>query len=666
MILFTNSITSTTRKTNNISIFSSSSTSLSWDQIAKNSAFHSDNIEIDAVENESNNAYISVTATDNAGNTNTTTKELKIDVTKPKINISFDNNHAMNGTYYSQNRVAKVEIEELNFDPNEVYFKIYKDGVEDSTFIPDKTSWKNTDGSNIYTTFITFSEDGDYSFEVQCTDLAGNESDKEVTDAFTIDKTKPIVEVTYDNNNAWKENYYNQARTATISITEHNFDAKDFSIAGTPQVSVSGWTHDGDLHKANIHFENEEHYTYSIDFTDMAGNNMGEFQQEEFYIDMSEPVIEISGVKDYSANAGDVIPFISVFDDNYDGESMQISLFNSKGKEIEIKQNVAGYQGGFGYTLSDVNKQPDEIYTLSVKAFDMAGNSSELIYHFSLNRNGSTYDLSQISALVDKAYIRYSELEDLQIREMNVNSIEKFDLYVTRNGESITSERRDKRPNTMDASVFCYTTDINGNDDIGYEYNYTLYKESFRQEGIYNIMFYSKDKAGNEVNSTLEQKDAKLTFVVDNTAPTVVIEGVEPGEFYIEDTKEVNVYVSDNFKLQEASFHVVDEDGNVIQTYNYVELAEEEGDIVTLTLSSNNKKQSIQYYAIDAAGNSVATIPEDDVATSFMITTDAWLRYIHSKKSVAATVVGGIAAIMGGAGIFFFRRRKTALAKANK
>ena len=85
-----------------------------------------------------------------------------------------------------------------------------------------------------------------------------------------------------------------------------------------------------------------------------------------------------------------------------------------------------------------------------------------------------------------------------------------------------------------------------------------------------------------------------------------------------------------------------------------------------MCIKINNKKQSIQYYAIDAAGNSVATIPEDDVATSFMITTDAWLRYIHSKKSVAATVVGGIAAIMGGAGIFFFRRRKTALAKANK
>ena len=40
-------------------------------------------------------------------------------------------------------------------------------------------------------------------------------------------------------------------------------------------------------------------------------------------------------------------------------------------------------------------------------------------------------------------------------------------------------------------------------------------------------MFYSRDAAGNEVNNTLTEKKAELTFIIDNTAPTVVVEGVE-------------------------------------------------------------------------------------------------------------------------------------------
>ena len=171
-------------------------------------------------------------------------------------------------------------------------------------------------------------------------------------------------------------------------------------------------------------------------------------------------------------------------------------------------------------------------------------------------------------------------------------------------------------------------------------------------------MFYSRDKAGNEVNNTLTDKRAEITFVVDNSAPMVVVEGVEPGELYTEETKDVNVYVSDNFKLQKAYFELVDEDGNALQTYNYMELAEEEGDIVTITLPSSNKKMSIQYYALDVAGNDITTMPDEAVATSFMITTNAWIRYINNKKAVAGTVCVAVLIVVALAAGVFFRRRK--------
>lgn len=642
----------------NITVFESQSASLTWNNIAKNHGFETDNIIIDAAKNESNHAYIQVTATDYAGNTSTITKELQIDVTNPQIEISFEQSNALKETYYNSNRVARIEVKELNFDPSQVSFVIYKDGKEDPTLIPAAGSWNTSDG-NRHSTYITFSEDGDYSFEVQCTDLAGNKSQKAVSETFTIDKTKPVVEVAYDNNNAWKANYYSQARTATITVVEHNFDARDFEASVAPQAVLGSWTHNEDVHRVTIHFDQEEHYSYRVNYTDLAGNTMDAFTEEEFYIDMNSPVIQISGVEDHSANAGDVIPVVTVSDKNYDIEGVQMSLQNSKGQQIAVMYSVTMLDSGYSYILTNVNEQPDEIYTLTVIATDMAGNESELTYHFSLNRNGSVYDLSQMSALVEKAYMRYIDVEDLHIYEMNVNTIEEFNIIVTRNGQVITSMETDARPYDGAQDAIYYTTNVEGSDAIGYEYEYTIYRESFWQEGIYNIMFYSRDKAGNEVNNTLTEKEAEITFVVDNTVPNVVVEGVESGELYTEETKDINVYVSDNFKLQEAYFKLVDEDRNVIQTYNYMELAEEEGEIVTITLPSSNKKMSIQYYALDVAGNDIATMQDEAVATSFMITTNAWIRYINNQKAVAGTICVAVVVVVAvGAGVFFRRRRK--------
>ena len=169
----------------NVSMYSNEASVLSLDQIRSSQKYSDDKLIINAVQNESNHAYIAVTATDHAGNTVTTTKELKIDVTKPEIEISFDTDAAQNERYYNTNRVARIDIKELNFDPNQVTFRIYKDGVEDPSLTPAASSWSTNENSITHTAYITFAEDGDYSFEVECTDLAGNDSEIAKTDTFT-------------------------------------------------------------------------------------------------------------------------------------------------------------------------------------------------------------------------------------------------------------------------------------------------------------------------------------------------------------------------------------------------------------------------------------------------------------------------------------------------
>ena len=62
-----------------------------------------------------------------------------------------------------------------------------------------------------------------------------------------------------------------------------------------------------------------------------------------------------------------------------------------------------------------------------------------------------------------------------------------------------------------------YNVERQGNEQLGYVYNYTLFGENFDKEGSYQVALYSKDAAGNEVSSTLKDKDAGLHFIIDNT-----------------------------------------------------------------------------------------------------------------------------------------------------
>ena len=188
-------------------------------------------INIDAATFNSNNVVVEITATDNAGNARVTTNEMinvpiAIDVTKPEINISYNNNSVDSESLFKADRVATIAVTERNFKSDNVKIKITNtDGV-----IPAVSGWKKTGGTGnlddtIWTATIPYTADGDYEFSIEYTDLADNRSDgavyaagTQVPEKFTVDKTLPVIDVSYDNNSASNGTYYNAGRTATIVI----------------------------------------------------------------------------------------------------------------------------------------------------------------------------------------------------------------------------------------------------------------------------------------------------------------------------------------------------------------------------------------------------------------------------------------------------------------
>lgn len=584
--------------------------------------------QIDAATYESNEAYIQVTALDRAENSTVTTKKLKIDVTKPEIAISFDKNNKeeRNTSYFRTDRTAQIAIKELNFDPKEVDVRITKDGEE---FTIPLSEWRN-EGIDHYAT-VVFQEDGVYTMSITCKDLADNAADEVKAESFTIDKTPPKTAIVFNETNSklGKEGYFNTKVTAKITITEQNFSADGLHLKADGYSGMGAWTHNGDQHTIQVYFEKEGQHQIGVEYTDLAGNRAESTMSSAFIIDTQLPVIKIAGVVDGSANAGDILPIISVQDANLAAESTMIAVTTGTGKSVTVAKEVtadtlkiSNHQNQeeaihnncteFTYQLTDISEKEDDVYYLTVTSFDLAGNQQTQTLRFSLNRRGSTYDMSRLSNVMDKYYNTYNELADMEIIEMNVDKIEDFHMYLSRNGQMIT-----------DKVVF--TKEESGSEQLGYTYKYKIGKENFQKEGFYRIGFYSKDKAGNEVNNSLELNGEDIQFVIDDTPPRVVIEGIETGKVYGGASQAFHVMVTDNFRLKEAEFILVNKEGKQLEKWDYCALVKEQGEVATFTIPEQESELSLLFYASDAAGNELRGTKNSEIApTNFMVTTSKW------------------------------------------
>ena len=214
---------------------------------------HSASVTVDTERNNSNYVRVRVTAEDWAGNRSSAERELKIDITDPRIEVTYDRNDPANGRYYNSARTATVTVYERNFNPSRVNLSIGGASARISGWTIGGSAGSSDDNPNTCT--IVFEQDSDYTFTMDLTDMAGNYASYGQTDSFTVDTTDPVITVSYDNNNG-RGRYYNAPRTATVRVDEANFDPdlftaqiqamlEDRGIAAPP---VRGWTTSGNSH----------------------------------------------------------------------------------------------------------------------------------------------------------------------------------------------------------------------------------------------------------------------------------------------------------------------------------------------------------------------------------------------------------------------------------
>lgn len=600
---------------------------------------------VDAKKNNSNDVRILLTAEDNAGNVTSMEYSIKIDITKPIINIKYDNNAADSGTFFRESRRAIVTVKERNFDPAAVQVSIKNtDGT-----IPTISKWSKTDGNgNLDNTqweaTIEYTAEGDYTFAIACTDQAGNPNEPVhyadgtvAPTAFTIDKTRPTISVTYDNNSALNGNYYNANRTATVVVTEHNFDASRVNItlratddgADIALPTVSGWTSSGDRHTATIAYQRDGLYTFDIDVTDKAGNTSADFTEQTFYVDTTAPTLEITGVADRSANNGDIIPVVSYSDTNYDDAQVNITLTGAMRKGVALDGSYADQHNGKVFTFKNFakEKEVDDIYTLAATLTDKAGNTTEKTILFSVNRFGSTYALSAATEQLNGSYVQTPQ--DVVVTETNPDALQNIRITLFKNNQTIILQEGTD-----------YRIEVRGGNGQWYEYIYTVLAKNFADDGVYRLTFYSEDAAGNIAENTLDTKKQEIGFGVDKTKPNMVVTNLESDTTYPLENLTVSLSAGDNLLLQSVVVYL-DDYSKAYKTWTAEEIAAivaDQGEFTFDIPGDSTGAHQVKIVCTDAAGNE-----QTEEITNFYVTTNLFVRYYNNKPlffgSIAAVVV---------------------------
>lgn len=561
------------------------------------------------VSNNENSLSVWVEVEDRVGNISKNSRVLSIDKDAPIINVSYDSTNS--NSFYNKSRVATVSINERNFRSSDVKF----DGV-----IGNIGNWYNV-GGDTWNCDITFSEDNDYQWSVAYTDMAGNVGNTYNSEKFTIDKTAPVLNVSFDNNYVENGNYYKDTRTATLTVVEKNFNSSLVNLTGNG--TISGWSSNGDTHTANIVYNTDGEYEFSVNLLDEAGNTSTEFSSGKFIIDKTLPTLSISGVQDGVSYKKGASFKVNLGDENIDADRCKVTLSGRSLGEIAVVGGINGNTGEFTFAGVPNELKYDDLYTLKAVVYDKAGNSQEQTINYSINRFGSRFSFLEERLLNN--IVR--EVNDIVLEETSVDRLDlsSCKVVVIKDGEIVNID-----------SKYIKVEELGGADS-NWVYRYTVDKNAFTEDGKYQVQIFSKALDGSE-NSSLSQE---YTFILDTTSPEIIVSGVENNASYNDVSRKATVEVRDLTGVDSIRVLLNDKE---------VSLKEDNG-LYSFDIPESNKKQNIYVEVADKAGNISTTEVKD-----FLVTTNVVLSVVNSSFAK------GIFGTLGVAVLFLlaivFKRRK--------
>lgn len=513
---------------------------------------------------------------DNAGYLFQAERKIVIDTDKPRIQVEWSEQR--DGGYYNKKRTAVITVTEDNFDEKGITWEV--EGMNKKEMRAAVGSWNHKNDK--HTCKVEFEKDGSYQLSFSVTDMAHNEQHFQ-GETFIIDTVKPEVSVRIVNERP-DLIYYNEDVVVEYAVLEAYFDKES--------ADFSGWVQQDGKYVTRVVYSEENEYAIQFGCSDRAGNVSEMSNVLRFTIDKTAPVCNIGGVENASSNKGTVMPTVQYSDKYLEGDSVTVTLKGEKNGVVTYKRfpdDVTEEGRTLKWRDFDKKEVVDDRYTLTVSMRDKAGNETKESIRFSVNRFGSSYILhSDTDKMIKDYYMR--EAAAVKLTEINVDTLVKREVWV----------KHEKEEGVRLKEGTQYQIKRSKTDYGWYKYEYSINAEVFEKEGRYKVTFYSKDRAGIEMNN--QSRGRAIEFLVDKTAPIAVVRGLEEYE-YVAKEHNVNVQIYDKYGIESATLFV---NGEVYGRYSSADLSNARGKVV-VRLTPSKTEQEIYCVLLDKAGNLITT-----------------------------------------------------------
>ncbi len=371
-------------------------------------------------------------------------------------------------------------------------------------------------------TFSFSSDDNDIVLTFDVKDNSGNKTENIQSEEITIDKTPPVINVAFRNDESKNNYYYNANRIADVTVIERNFDPNlimatiENEYGQVPTVSFTEISKTE--YVAVIDFD-EGDYTFDVTGKDLGNHeatiNFSGGNEKLFYVDKTSPVVE-ENFAEFSNSATensfntDKTVTIKVTEHNFDPDLINLKVTQKEaGEEHSIDElmdatmeSVDGSEwvsDGDTHTISFTLSR-DAVYQVEISPTDLAENVVE-------SRSTVVFEVDQTAPSV---WAR----NDLIVDE---NDIEFLDVYpyLRKDDPAPTVEFYDLNIDHINYVLTMYIPDYTSSEAITVIRPVRVYLDedseksgkikgniftlpNFIEDGIYSVELIAVDIAGNE------------------------------------------------------------------------------------------------------------------------------------------------------------------------
>lgn len=492
-----------------------------------------------------------------------------IDQKPPTLKVSVLNESQTQSGIFNEDVILQVYGEDTGKEEtysglNKIWYTIEASGNRSvsETRVLLEESEKEENGKGIFSDRVNVSADkynsNNVTIQVHAQDRAGNRSESEMV-RLKIDVTAPGISVDWDESFPLNERYYNKTRTATVTITERNFEPERvvFHITGTDGASaqIGEWKSSADIGTSDyavsscqVNFAADGAYTFTLECTDLAGNTAEYGKAEEFTIDTTPPEIEV--VYDHT-EAQNVRYYkkprtaaITIKEHNFDSKGVRAVITAVQGSQEIPGPSVSGFSDSGDLHTATVCYDADGDYTFRIEYTDLAGNAAE--------------DYGQDSFVID---LTAPEVEIFDIEDQSANNgvvapgVRFTDINYDRRKVSVSIEGVHHGALHAEYTV----SDL----DHGQSIKYNDFASEERVDDFYCMTARASDLAGNTTEKS-------VVFTVNRYGSVYVLDGSTEkwldvsGKTYTYTNREKYVGILEyNVDEIEESKIVVNHDGNL-------------------------------------------------------------------------------------------------------